>query len=159
MAIDGKFLGYFHGTCVKLYRGQYQKTPPFVFCPQRVSDQPLLSVREYRSAPLPGQPVLDEADVDTRTDAGMLWFLHVLLLKSDAEDTICKYSEAAGINIRKIWSFRNCEHHFATKYFNSLINISDQTWRRLHCCPVAVMQMLDQCAQQQSMTKVSAMFY
>lgn len=38
-------------------------------------------VRGYRSAPLPGQPVLDEADADTRTDAGMLWFRHVLLEK------------------------------------------------------------------------------
>lgn len=45
------------------------------------------SVREYRSAPLLGQPAQDEADADTRTDAGMLWFLHVLLLKSDAEET------------------------------------------------------------------------
>lgn len=57
---------------MKLYRGQHHKTLPFMFRTQRVSDQPLSSVREYRSAPLPGQPVLDEAEADTRTDAGML---------------------------------------------------------------------------------------
>lgn len=66
-----------------------------MFCTRRVSDQPLSSVREYRSALLPGQPALDEAEADTRTDAGMLWFLHVLLLKSDAVETIYKYTDAA----------------------------------------------------------------
>lgn len=73
MAIDGEFPGYVCGTCVKLCRGQHPQTPPFVSC--ILSERPsslCRHVRGYRSAPLPGQPVLDEADADTRTDAGML---------------------------------------------------------------------------------------
>lgn len=70
-----------------------------MICTLRAPKQPLRSsVREDRSAPLPGQPLLDRADAATRTDAGML-SLHVLLLESDAEETSYEYSDAAGIYI------------------------------------------------------------